>query len=462
MERICGGINVKQKKNLVPFVLFVVSSLFYLLFYLYDGIILTEDANSYIMMETNREPGYCIFLWIIRYLFGTDIYLHIAVIVQCIIAGAAATAITVSLTRRFSLHVMTATGILAIQYAITLLNRFVAQRRYSYYNSIETEALSYSLWIFFMIAIMNVIYEKRRRDIVAAFIWSLLLMSIRKQMYITLGVLFFAIIYVLWKKDKKVKVIVVSLLIIFVCLLSNNLIDRTYNFAMRGVFEEHTGDASFIFGTEVYMAEESYADYISDEEMRKLFLQILKQSKKKEYNKIYAPDVFLGLEDHYSLSYDRIKFDIVNVIIREYEDEIGIHEDEREQFSSELIGEMVKELFLPSINSMIKLFLQNVIHGLIITVALKRNVITSFGAIGIYTAYIFLAYLIFKRKKNYITNSVIPIAVITLLAILGNIGLTSATIYCQARYMLYNTALFYQIGLIMLAECISYIRKKQK
>jgi hypothetical protein len=38
------------------------------------------------------------------------------------------------------------------------------------------------------------------------------------------------------------------------------------------------------------------------------------------------------------------------------------------------------------------------------------------------------------------------------LAIALNVGLTSATIYCQMRYMLYNTAFFYQAGFLMLIE----------
>ena len=49
-------------------------------------------------------------------------------------------------------------------------------------------------------------------------------------------------------------------------------------------------------------------------------------------------------------------------------------------------------------------------------------------------------------------NSVLPFAILVLVAIAVNVGLTSAVIYPQMRYMLYNTGLFYQAGLLMLIE----------
>ena len=123
--------------------LFVVSLLFYLLWYVLDGIILTEDAPSYINMQSDREPGYCLYLMMFRQLLPAEVYLHGAVIGQCIIAAIAACAITIRFKELFALNWFGSAGVLAVQYGITLLNRFVAQRRYSYFNSIETEGLAY-------------------------------------------------------------------------------------------------------------------------------------------------------------------------------------------------------------------------------------------------------------------------------------------------------------------------------
>ena len=90
--------NKQVNNHIKIFILFAVSLAFYLVWYLLDGIILTEDAPSYIHMQSDREPGYCLYLWLFRAVFGTALSLHAAVIVQCIVAALAACAVTVQLT----------------------------------------------------------------------------------------------------------------------------------------------------------------------------------------------------------------------------------------------------------------------------------------------------------------------------------------------------------------------------
>ena len=113
----------------------------------------------------------------------------------------------------------------------------------------------------------------------------------------------------------------------------------------------------------------------------------------------------------------------------------------------------MKELLVPCIPNLIKLFFCNVIHGLITTV-LKVNTILNWVALGIYIMYIALiVFIAIKRKQRGEKGiSVLPLAVLVLVAILANVCLTSVTIYCQMRYMLYNTGLFYQAGLLLVIE----------
>ena len=165
-----------------------------------DGVIITPDAASYIDMISAREPGYSTYLWIFRTIFGNETYMEAAVVGQCLLAAVAACVLVQGLQRRFSFGYFIATSILVIQYGITLLNRFVAQRRYSYYNSIETEAITYSLWIFFFLSLLGIIYDKKKTSIVMAFVWCVLLMSTRKQLAISFCILFCVLLFVWWKE----------------------------------------------------------------------------------------------------------------------------------------------------------------------------------------------------------------------------------------------------------------------
>lgn len=446
-----GVLRDKQKAVWVG--VFIISAVFYLLWYLQDGIILTEDAPSYINMTSDREPGYCSFLWILRVIFGTNIYLHVAVILQCLIAALTATALTYSLKKRFELNWLISIGILVIQYGITLLNRFVAQRRYSYFNSIETEGIAYSLWVFFFLSLLGILYDKNKKSILTAAIWAVVLISIRKQMLVTLPLIFLCILYVRFMDKRKwYLVLAEAILVVVLSYAGVVFVDCSYNLASRGVFEQHTGDSSFILGTEIYLADVGMADAMEDEQHKEIFLEIMRRADEMQYNLAYAGKGWHNIEDHYSLSYDRIKFDIVNVVVREYQEKNGIPQEQWEEYYHEVAGTLMKELLPESIPNLIKLFFCNVIHGMITTV-LKVHPVLNWGALFLYVSYISVFIFLWQRQSyKMVSASALPFAAITVISILGTVGLTSITIYCQMRYMLYNTPLFYQAGLIMLVE----------
>lgn len=451
-----GGFRLKktQKQKLIGIILFSVSLLFYLLWYVLDGIILTEDAASYINMQSDREPGYCLYLMLLRQLFGTEIYLHIAVIGQCIIAAMAACAITLKLKELFSLNWLGSAGILAGQYGVTLLNRFVAQRRYSYFNSIETEGLAYSLWVFYFLCILGILYKKDQKSLIGAVAWSVVLISIRKHMLITLIILFFVIIFAYSKEKSWKRTLGVAFLACMIGFAGTKLVDCSYNWLMRGEFASHTGDSSFILGTELYLADNDMEQYIQDDERRELFREIMKRADEKQYNIAYAGKGWQAIEDHYSNSYDRIKFDIVMVVIRENQEARGLAGADRETDYNLIAGTMMKELLIPCIPRLIKLYFCNVIHGFITTI-LKVHPILNWVALMCYLLYIgTLIYLMRQRCQSTEASaaSAIPFAWLVLLSIAVNVCFTSLTIYCQMRYMLYNTSLFYQAWWIMIVQ----------
>jgi hypothetical protein len=444
--------NEKLKNYTIYTIIFLISALFYLVWYWHDGIIVTPDAQSYIDMDSARDPGYSVFLWICRVFAGWDGYQRLAIIMQCLLAAVAACALTISLKRRFSLNWLCAMGILVIQYGITLLNRFVAQRRYSYYNSIETEAITYSIWVFFFLALIGIIYDRNKRSIIWGVLWAIILMATRKQLAVSFIILFVCLVYRWWNDMKWIKAIIMSLCIVVFGFIGTRLVDCTYNYAIRGVFAPHTGDSSFILGTEVYVAREDMALRIDSNDNREIFLEILKRADELEYNSVYAGKGWHNIEDHYSESYDRIKFDIVSVVIREYQEDNNIPQDERDNSSNLIMSDIMKSILLPCLPGMIKIFLSNLVHGFVTTI-LKVNTLLNWVALFLYIAYIGLwTFLVKLKSYNKMKATVLPLAALVLGSIVCNVGFTSAAIYPQMRYMLYNTGLFYQAGLLMLVE----------
>lgn len=452
----------KQRQIGTGVVLLVMSLAFYLVWYALDGIILTEDAPSYINMYSDREPGYCLYLMLFRILFGSERYLHAAVIGQCAVAAVAACAITMKLTELFSLSRFGSGGILAVQYGITLLNRFVAQRRYSYFNSIETEGLTYSFWVFWFLCILGIWYKRDGKSVAGAVFWSIILISIRKHMMITLVLLLIVLLYIYVKEKRWKRAAVYTLLVCVLCFAGTKLVDCSYNLMVRGKFAPHTGDSSFILGTELYLADEKMAENIKDMRNRDIFLEIMRRADKKGYNIAYADKGWQAIEEHYSGAYDRIKFDIVMAVIGERQETEGIVGADRDEDYNLIVGTVMKELLIPTLPRLVRLFLCNVIHGFITTI-LKVHHLLNWGALLLYFLYAATVVWVWNLRRGYadmFSGNPVYFALLVLLAIFVNVCFTSLTIYCQMRYMLYNTGLFYQAWWIMLLDVKKCIRRK--
>lgn len=94
---------------------------------------------------------------------------------------------------------------------------------------------------------------------------------------------------------------------------------------------------------------------------------------------------------------------------------------------------------------LMRVFADNVLNGMVTTVAKKTPVLVWYSVV-VYILYIVL--LITHVKRNGLDGRAI-LAVYTLLAVMINVAVVSATIFCQTRYMIYNMPLFY-ISLVLL------------
>ena len=117
-----------------------------------------------------------------------------------------------------------------------------------------------------------------------------------------------------------------------------------------------------------------------------------------------------------------------------------------DDYNAQIIGAIMPEVF----PRLMRVFADNVLNGMVTTVAKKTPVLVWYSVV-VYILYIVL--LITHVKRNGLDGRAI-LAVYTLLAVMINVAVVSATIFCQTRYMIYNMPLFY-ISLILLCGSFS-------
>lgn len=447
----------KQILKSYKFWLAIVSVIFYILFAIIDGPHLSPDSDTYIKMDISREPVYPIFLAIVRVVFRQQ-YLMAVVVLQSLLAAYAAYKITVTFQEIFDLKYILCVPILLIQYAVSMLNRFVALRGAVYSNCIQTEGITVSLWTLWVCCLLRIVCTKNKKgSLMAAFGLALLLMCTRKQLLLTIPVLFVVLICVYcipkwkWKQAAWITIAVVGLFV------AQSMVGKVYNFALRGDFVGYTDSTNTFFTNMMFASDREDAELIQDEELRDIFLTLYDALDSQKLNYKYAEPGLLNLESHYSDSYDHIGIRNTQPMLLEYAESQGITDSVAKSMEADRIrAEILGDVLADNIPIMAQVYFATCIKGFIQTIAKVHPLLNIYAALA-YAAYaIMLIYLIAVEKWN----NVIKTALLTGLLVCANVFVTALVISSQTRYMIYNMALCYMTAYVMVLEVLSILPEK--
>ena len=129
----------------------------------------------------------------------------------------------------------------------------------------------------------------------------------------------------------------------------------------------------------------------------------------------------------------------------------GSMEVETDEEKADRVYNAINAALLPvSAGRLVGVVCDSFLVGLVSTVLAQRRLFTL-PALGLYAAFIVLLVLNIRRKRE----GEAAFGALTLLSILGNVALVSLTIFCQARYTLYNMPMFYAGAFLLLRGALS-------
>ncbi len=499
----------KAKSNRIFYIsLWLIPLVFYLFFAFFDGVAWCADSSSYVEMHDCREPLYPTVLALLRFAFGTtkdianpgaDLSLFTMVILQSILAGIATASFVTFLVRQFlaevdggdyiyGVRMCTRDGrkkidrlriryklyaylILLVPLAVSLLNRFAAQRASMYSNSIMTEGIVISIYMLAFRYILDYMINGSKYPFRMASFMIFIGISTRKQMYVLLCLFVIAMIY----RQRKKLATVYTVVLIAGCAL---LFDCTYNLIQRDSFIIHTEDNRFVTTMAFYTADRNFVNYI-DPELQEIYLQIYDAC---DHNKWLMKDAPYGWYDgveHFADNYDHIQLDTMQLMLDDFVDYCsysGYDDSMTKTQKIDAIRASFNRSLLPhELFRLPVVFFHNFLSGMVNTVA-RKNIILC-----IYAALIYLFFVILMIRNIYKDHAYgdsieaeydshvqylarkykerATLSVMTMLAILGNVTLVSAVIFCQTRYAIYNMPIFY-MALLLCLPGLKAIRKE--
>ncbi len=463
------------------FILLAICLLFYLFFPVFDGPVWCRDSLSYASMSISREPLYPMFLALMRVRHGTEISeagMMAVVIVQSLIAGFTTwyAGYMISKTKNRSRILQIAT--IVFQLAVSLLCRFAAVRSSVYTDCIMTEGLCLSLFVLFIVELYLGIIGERNRHTAAALILSFLLINTRKQMLITLIIMSVVFSWYYMIQRRKTKKFFVLILLILSLLLTGNLLDRTYQYAVRGAWIEHCHDSMGFLCVLLYTSDvEKDQELFKDETLKKLYLAIMEQASQNQILYDDAEQGWLPLSEHFANSYDAIGYGIINPVIEGYiREHFPYSEVEMALKYDEICNQMIITLLHQKRGPLLQVWFYNIWRGFVNSIAKATNLLSLYSLAAYLGVGMMALYLtVQKRKLQDICRQMSEITVyenrveqierslvflfIVMIAIIVNSLAVGLTIFTQPRYMLYNMGLFYTAVSMMLFDftlCKSY------
>ena len=461
----------RDRRTAFSGLMLAVSLLFYLFFACYDGAVICVDSPSYIRMDISREPLYCLFLAGLRAAFAAfpagafaeEAYLTAAAFLQSLLAAFAAWSLVNYLWKELDLPEPFALLLLGMPFAVSLLCRFAAQRSSMYSNSILTEGIAIPLYPLFFRFLLEYFRKQSVRSLVSCCLLSFLMISARKQMLVSLAMLAFCILFVFLRKKRFLRGLLLLACSAALVMGGSVLLDLGYNYAVRGEAVRHSSDGRFLTTMAFYTAEREDAEYISDEKIRELFLEIYDACDAAGYLKHSAGKGWLNRVSHFGDYYDCIQIDTmwpaVNAFVQENYGDGTVFLSEN---ADQVMGVINRSVIPHNLGKIFGSFLDNFLSGLITTVA-QRNRILNWYSLFVYLLYLFLlAWEIRRVRREGADERIAETAGLTLLSILCNVGLVSLVIFCQTRYTIYNMALFYISLLLLLYDCGKFLLVKRR
>lgn len=411
------------------------------------------DSFQHEMQFVTREPVYALLIQFLRWVSPEHHYWFI-IIVQNILAVVANTIFICVVRRELKLKWPVLVLFVAILLSPHILTPIASASGMVITNSLLSEGISYSLYLFYMMYILKAIWRRESfgKDSILAFWWAIFVSLVRGQFMILILVWFLVVglIALLQKRWKQIVLFVVMLAVAFV---GRGLIVKTYNFCEQGLFVDTVSGKAMSVANVLYVANREDGEAIEDEGLRAAYYEIFDRAYADGMNYQFSPEGLLARAAHHEECHDSLNFDYFAIVAKEYVTKttgITVEDYQRmmvevDKVASVLMAELLPQVLLRYIYNYIAM----VMMGLVRSVAFVHPIFNWYSLL-IYLIAVMLMIYVWRKQPS---SKAAPFMALVLLMIMGNVTGTSLMIQCISRYMLYNLPLFYMAGLLLILEC---------
>lgn len=425
-----------KKRRLI---LLLISTLFYgsLLFAM--GVGIYDDSYQYMDMHIHREPGYCLFLWALRGIFG-EASLMAAAVLQNLLAILVTTAAVDYFSREFNLSGRETGLLLILHFLPQMLTPLFSVERVVLGNGIMSEALCYPLFQLFFLYLYRMAVDRQKKDRVIGAFLAFLLAMIRSQ-FMAAFLLWLVVLSVQAILEKKGRKILFFLVITLGLFMTRSYTIKTYNYIFNeGYFIGNTYGGVNTLANVLYASDREDGEKIEDADNREIFYRMYDTMAEQKWNRQVAGEGLLNQVIFLEEQHDNIKFQAVESSFRSWLKEQGItgyidQNLEADRISMELIKVLLPDNFLVWAWNYLLLALRGLMRGI--------GIVHPIIGIAVWLFFALAAAAWIREWKRDLSSREGWLMFIGLLSVLAISFSTAITIMCLSRYMIYGFVSFY-------------------
>ena len=437
-------------------------SMFGIIFFFFmgqQGAIMGGDSELYINFGhySGVMPVYPLFLQVCKTLFGNQIWLEVAAIIQGILALICCLALVIFLQKIFATGIF---GTIAL-FLFSLMPYAIELPRYVISHELMTEGIAYPVFYLFILIIAQGVFHKRQGYVFIAFGVSLFLSLVRPQMQFLYAVTAVVLIYIgIWnikekgfsKVGKSAGWILAAAILIFGGIRLTYVIDGWYENAFFGGHGQDSSNYT-IQCRVIYASDAEDANFFEDPVLKEIYEKTYAEMEREKCTWKYMRNDLWRWKDIVGGSGQ-----VSRIVQRNVEDylrqEVGMKEDiQVEQTKNRICGEMADILLRHNWPEYLLTSLMLMPSGFVASVLFQREgfyVLCHIGTVILYLAAV-LAIILFYRKK-YLDTRKAELMLLIIGTAAVNVIASNLILFGLQRYMVYTYGLFYMGMFLIVAE----------
>lgn len=442
----------KSKHSIQNLIIYTVVAVFFLYLAIAYPVGIYGDSEQFISMHMHREPLYPLFIALFRVLFPTDIYLKVTIIGQNILNAVA----TIYLLSFFFREYEMKTWMKSLAALFTLLPHVMtplfSQTGIVLTCGIMNEAIAFPLFYFYMVSLINLAINGKKKHAIIACIFAFLLSLTRGSLMICIIAWMMVFTGRLIFEKKKWYFLVMPVIVMAVLFPTRGKLYEGYNYLVNGISEANMCGNMNLVTNILYASDREVGGQIEDETARQLFYEIYDRADADGLNYRYAGNGWYDRIKHLENTHDNLKFNYILQVEQDYyEANYGTDYVERNKFQEEECRLIAHSIIGSCIGRWLFQYLGLSINGLVRSIAVVRPyTVIPFMILGI-TSFV-LCIVCFVRKKHVKEALALTI---TLVLLAANAFGTATVIMCISRYMIYCFALYYITLMNLVMKCFS-------